>query len=226
MRLVSSRSKSQCRGMCSSTSMKPMTASFSTCSTSSTPADRISSPPMPVSLNGAWRVFNSRATPAACRSPDTSPATNRISRTDGRRRTSGQHRKRAFDVANDRQRDGKRFTAVFSRDWNRSIANDTLHERLELETKGLAFGSFERNAFDERLYGLRPVSVTHERSEIDVSTQPMELAGSGREIERQIAALLKDAKLPHPLPRHSARGDVRDCARLERDPRVRDVDEW
>src|SRR5262245_23698351 len=211
--------------MCSSTSMKPMTASFSTCSTSSTPTDRISSPPMPVSANDALRAFSSRATPAACRSPETSPATNRISRTDGCRRTSGQHGERSFDVAYDGQRNGQRLSAIFARDLNWAVASDALHERLELETQRLAFRGLERNTLDECLQRLRTLCVAHQRSEIDVSPQPIELSSPSREIERQIAALLKDAKFPHPLARHSARGDVRDRASLEREPSVGDVDE-
>src|SRR5205823_1984215 len=59
----------------------PITARLSLRSMRFTPARAISAPPMPVSEYAAFRDINSRATPAACRSPDASPATKRISRT-------------------------------------------------------------------------------------------------------------------------------------------------
>src|SRR5688572_20928997 len=182
MRRVSSRSRSQCRGMCSSTSMKPITASFSTCSTSSTPAAFISSPPIPLSRNGAFRAFSSRATPEAWRSPDTSPATNRISRTARCHRSSGKRGERTLDVAHDGQRNRQRFTSVFTRDRNWCVARDRLDECLELEPQWLALQRVERNAFDEGLERLCALCVAHERKEVDVATQAIEFSRAGGEI--------------------------------------------
>src|SRR5678816_4094918 len=83
---------------------------------------------MPTSLYGAPAAISSRATPAACASPDDSPATNMISRTaptarglarrsqrcgdGGRRARARERRQRLLDVIHDGERDGERFASV------------------------------------------------------------------------------------------------------------------
>ncbi len=62
-------------------------------------------------------------------------------------------------------------------------------------------------------------------AQVEVTAQSIELAVARREVEREVSTLLEDANLPHSLARHAARRDVRDDARVERDARIRNVDE-
>src|SRR5687768_10397941 len=138
-------------------------------------------------------------------------------------RSTRERRQRTLDFADDAERDGQGFAAVFARHDNRLLAANACDEALELEPKWLAGRCLERNALDERLQRQRAL---RERRQIDVAAKAIELTVAGREVERDVAALLKDANLAHPLLRHAAGGDVRDRARREHDARVRDVDEW
>src|SRR5512138_904066 len=124
--------------MCFSTSTKPMTARRSACSISSTPAARISSPPIPVKAYGAPCATSARATPAAWRSPDASPATNRISRTGRHGDASGERRQRPLDVRDDLQRDRQRLATSLPGDRHRRLATDGREEALELQSQRLA----------------------------------------------------------------------------------------
>src|SRR5262245_14328785 len=189
--------------------MNPITANCSVCSISRTPASRIASPPTPVRLNGAFAARSARATPAACKSPETSPATKTMSR------TAGERRKRTFDLADDGQRDGERLTSVAAAHGDLGLAPHRLEEILKLEPERFTVRRLECNTLDKSLQRLRPLRLPHQRHQIDIAPQSIELAGPGREIERQIAALLEDAQLAHALTRDPARRDVRNRACLE-----------
>src|SRR5262245_53547247 len=93
----------------------------------------------------------------------TTSATGGTSRTTVRRNRSGEAGERTLDVLYDRQCDGQCLTTVFSRDGNRSVAGDGLHERLELEAERLTFRRIDGDALDERLQCLRALRVTHQR---------------------------------------------------------------
>src|SRR5215204_4673139 len=192
--------------MCLRTSTNPITASRSACSTSSTPAARISSPPMPVRRYGAPRAESARATPEAWRSPDASPATKRISRTGARHAAAGKRRERPLDVGDDLQRDRQRLAASLAADRHRRLAAHGGQEALELEPKRLPLVRSQRDAFDELL---ERQGRGRQRGDVHVAAQPEELSLATAQVERQIATLLKDAQLAHPLARHAARRDVR-----------------
>src|SRR2546423_5406943 len=100
---------------------------------SGTPASRIASPPMPTRWYGAFRAHSSLATPAACRSPDASPATKRMSRTGGDVRASGERRQCTLDLADDGQRHRERLTSVLPSDDDRRAALYRGEKALELE---------------------------------------------------------------------------------------------
>ena len=53
------------------------------------PALAMRAPPTPIRLSSGRMRRSAPATPAACRSPDASPATNRTSRTHGARSSTG-----------------------------------------------------------------------------------------------------------------------------------------
>src|SRR5829696_8948069 len=161
MRALSWRSSAQCCGTCLSTSTNPMTASRSACSSSSTPAACIWSPPTPTRRNGAPLALSARATAEAWLSPDASPATKRISRTCSRtsRCSSGREtRQGAFDVGDDPEGDCQRFAPVGTGHGHRRLAADRREKALELEAERFALRGLERYALDEclqRLCGLR-----------------------------------------------------------------------
>src|ERR1051325_10922119 len=123
--------------------MKPMTARCSVCSISVTPAARIASPPTPVRTNGARASVSARATPAPCRSPDTSPATKTISRTVGERR------QRTLDLPHDGQRHGQRLPPIVAAHGTLLPAANGRQEVLHLQPERLALGRRERNPLDE-----------------------------------------------------------------------------
>ena len=93
-----------------------------------------------------------------------------------------------------------------------ALPSHRVEKALELEAERLTIRRDERYALDERLDRLRTL---RQLGEIDVSPQPEELSFAGGEIERQIAALLKDAHFAHSLARHAARRNVRDRAVVE-----------
>src|SRR5206468_12864321 len=124
---------------------------FSTCATSCTPASRIALPPIPVSVNGAPTSPSARATPAPGRSPEASPATNRISRTRNGRRASGERGERSLDVGDDLQRHGERLPTGLSRHRNRNLAAHRGKKALELKTERLPLLRTERDPLDELL---------------------------------------------------------------------------
>src|SRR5215218_7447688 len=182
--------------MCLSTSTNPITASRSACSISSTPSARIASPPMPVSLYGAPAATSARATPEACRSPEASPATNRMSRTDACRDAPGEGRERALDVDDDLERHGERLASRFPTHGDGRLATHRREEALELQSQRLALVGAQRDPLDELLQCQR---CRRQRRDVDVTTQAEELALAAPEIEREIAALLEDAQLAHAL---------------------------
>src|SRR6185503_18907612 len=117
-------SNCQCFGMCLITSTKPMTAMPRMCSSSFTPAAAIKSPPMPRIAMAGTRATKARATPEACKSPDGSPATIKMSRTE--------RCLRLLDFAHDAERHFQRVPAVLARhdDWR--LALDRRDEALVL----------------------------------------------------------------------------------------------
>src|SRR5215210_6374847 len=137
--------------MCLSTSTNPITASRSACSISSTPSACIASPPMPVRLYGAPAATSARATPEACRSPEASPATNRISRTGACRDAPGKRRERALDVGDDLQRYRQRFATRLTAHRHGRFAAHRREKALELQAKWLAFLGPQGDAFHELL---------------------------------------------------------------------------
>src|SRR5687768_2606576 len=200
-----------------------MTASASLCSSSSTPAARIRSPPMPTRGRSGMRRLSSSATGAACRSAEVSPATNRISRTAGTGRGTAT-RKRGqcpLDLGHDAQRHRERLTAILSGHDDVSLPSYSVDEAQELEAQRLSFGRLERHALDERLQrerGLRQLR------EVEILAHPVELSPTGREIQREVSAALKDPDLAHAVTRHTAGRDVRDGPGVEGDARARDID--
>src|SRR5918992_4019234 len=203
------------------TSTSPSAARPRTCSRRRTPAACMPSPPIPTRSNEVPVATSSRATPAAWRSPDVSPATIRISGTRGRG-PLGEDRQRPLDLADDPERDGERFPPVLAGHHYRPLARDGGDEALELETQRLAFWRLERNALHEVVDRSRRLA---QRGKIEVGAKPVELAGPGPEIERQIPARLEHPQLARPVTRDTARGDVRHGTGVERQARVRNIDE-
>src|SRR4051812_21373786 len=152
MRRCSSRLSRTKRGMCLIGAMKPITACDTVCWINSTPASRIASPPTPTSEKGAPARLSARATAAACRSPDTSPATKRISRTR-RSMRPGQRRDGAFDVRHDLERDREGLASLLAGDGHGRLAADRRQEALELQAQRLTLLGLERDALDELLQG-------------------------------------------------------------------------
>ena len=76
------------------------------------------------------------------------------------------------------------------------LATHGAYEALELEPKRLPLLRSKRDALDELLerQGRR-----RQRGDVHVASQPEELSLATAQVERQIAALLKDAQLAHPL---------------------------
>src|SRR5512133_3069488 len=128
---------------------------------------------MPASEYGEPAAVSARATPAACRSPEASPATNRISRTGDRGRASGKRGQRAIDVLHDLQRDSERLTSRLAADGDRRLAAYGRHEALELEAQRLALHRLQRDALDELLQRERR---GRECRDVDVAPQTEELS--------------------------------------------------
>src|SRR4051812_552080 len=152
-------------------------------------------PPMPASENGAPISLSARATPPACRSPEASPATNRISRTCSGRRASSlssERGERALDVGDDLQRHGERLASFLPGHRDRYVAPHRGEEALELQAQRLALIRAQRNAFDELLERER---CRGERRDVHVAAQPKELSLATAEVEREIPALLEDPQL-------------------------------
>src|SRR5512138_1508621 len=125
------------------TSTNPITP-VSYLSNSLTPAFSISGPPKPVRSRSGRRRLSSSATPAACRSPDASPATKITSGT-GRGRDSSQRRTRPLYLGYDPQGNSKRALSIFARHDHRCLAADCRDEAVELEPERLPFWSGQRN---------------------------------------------------------------------------------
>src|SRR4051812_43690689 len=96
---------------------------------------------------GRCSLFSSRATPAAWLSPDTSPATKRISRTRSRCRC------RAFDVLDDLQRHGECVAPLFATDCHGCFATDGSEEAFEFEAQWLTFLRYQRHTLHKLLEG-------------------------------------------------------------------------
>src|SRR4051794_16421956 len=122
--------------------MNPITAEATVCSRSSTPASRMASPPTPTSANGAPAARNARATAAACRSPDTSPATKRISRTGAQRRAAGERRQTVLDLRDDAQGYRERIPPLFTGHGHGGFATHGSKEALELQPQRIALVRF------------------------------------------------------------------------------------
>src|SRR5215207_10006857 len=173
-------------------------------SSSVTPALSIRAPPTPVSVRSGRRFFSALARPDAFRSPEASPAMIRTSRT--RDRTGHQSlralpdaRQRwecAFDLTHDTERHGECLAAVVARHDHRLRAAHRPDETLELEAQRLARRRIERDTLDE---GLERERALGEGSKVHVTPEAIELTVAGREIQRDVAALLKDPDLPHSL---------------------------
>src|SRR5438270_7149016 len=165
------------------------------CSSSSTPAACIKSPPTPRSRNRAppSAAANSRATLEAWRSPEGSPATNRISRTAKLLSGAGvaQLRKGAVHLVHDSKRDGQRVAPVLAGDHHLRFAAYRRKKALVLQPQRLAFRRLELDALDERLDGLRGL---RELRQIDVRPQPVELTRSRAQIQGEVAVRLVDAQ--------------------------------
>src|SRR5689334_18396918 len=131
--------------------MKPITAEETVCSSRSTPASRIASPPTPVSTKGPFAARSARATAAACRSPDTSPATKRISRTGAQRRATGQRRQSVLDLGDDPKSHSERVPSLLTRHWHRRVTAHRSEEALELQPERISLVGLERDTLHELL---------------------------------------------------------------------------
>src|SRR6185436_9866405 len=147
-----------------------MTARPRICSSMRTPAAAIRSPPTPRMGMADAPVPSARATPAACRSPDGSPATNRMSRT--------KRRLRLLDFADDTQRDFEGVASVLAGDHHRRLALDRRDEALVLESQRLSFRGLELDALDELLDRLRRLG---QLDQVHVRAKAVELAGPVRQ---------------------------------------------
>src|SRR5688500_2100217 len=189
-------------------------------SKSFTPAVSISGPPNPTSSRSGRRSPSSSATPAAWRSPEASPATKMTSATASCC-FSCQRWKRALDLGDDLEGDSERPSSILTGDYDRRFSIQRRDEAVELEAQRLSLGRDKRNSIDE-------VSDVHRAGgrtrRIEFLLQAEEVARAGSEIEREVAALLKDPDLPDAIARDAARRDVRNCARRERHARVGDVE--
>src|SRR5688572_23833876 len=150
---------------------------------------------MPVTFSTGRMRRSSSATPAACRSPDASPATMRTSGTC-RGQLSGECGSRALDFRDDLERHGKRSSAFLSGYDNRALTTDRGYKALEFQTQRLAFGRSELDAVDE-------VGDVDGRGGRVARVHPLleakEFAGPGREVEGDVPAMLKDSNLAHAL---------------------------
>src|SRR5687768_6326350 len=200
---VSFRSSWKWRGTCRSTSRNPMTPCWLSRCTSSTPCSANRDPPTAASESSGLMRRSAAATPAACRSPEASPATNRTLRM--RSDEARERRQSPFDFPNDAECDAEYEPSVFTGHDNGSRTAQGGNKTLELELEWLAFRCVERNAIDESrdVYRRGPY-----RRGIDIRLQSKEIARPCGEIERQIPTLLKDADLSLPLARDTARRDV------------------
>src|SRR5258708_6138905 len=106
---------------------------------SRTPASRSRSPPIPVSANGASSPISSSATPDAWRSPEASPATNRISRTAADRDAS-QGRHSPLDLLNDAERHRQSLASIVAGHGHGRLAAHRAEETRDLEDQRLPLG--------------------------------------------------------------------------------------
>src|SRR5690349_21010601 len=189
MRRSSSRRRRIRRGKCLMGAMKPMTACETVCWISCTPASRIASPPTPTREKGAPAWRSARATAAACRSPDTSPTTKRISRTRRRARASGAPGLRALDVGDDLQGDRERLAPLLPGHGDRALSADRREEALELQAERLSLLGFEGNALHELL---QREGRRGERLHVHVVAQAEELPVARGQVERDVLAFLED----------------------------------
>src|SRR6266511_147061 len=167
----------ECAGMCFRISTNPITPRCASKWIISTLCSASRGPPTAASgISG--RIFRSAAaTPAACMSPEASPATKTTLRMVPV--FSGERRKRSLYLAHDLERHGERNPAVFARHHYRSFAAQRTDETFELER--LAFGSVENYAVDNSGH----VELSARRDELrQIAFQPVELTGAGGEIER------------------------------------------
>src|SRR4051812_17138951 len=78
-------------------------------------------PPTAASSSSGWMRLNAAATPAACRSPDASPATKRTLRMMVC--VSHQGRQSQLDLLHDAERDTQRQSALFSSNYDGRFAS-------------------------------------------------------------------------------------------------------
>src|SRR5688500_12319902 len=202
-----------------STSTRPRTASPLICTSMSTRSAFIRSPPIPRNLKFAPDATSSRATFAACRSPDGSPATKRISRTIRRSRCGGavQGRETLVDLVDDLQRDLERIAAILARHDDRRLSLDRRDEALVLQPQRLTFRRLQLVTLHELLDGL---GILRQLRDVESLLQLVELSRASGQIEREITARLEDPDLPQAIPRQPARLDAGDRAALELQPGV------
>src|SRR5688572_8898838 len=194
--------------MVRNTSTNPMTAVVSVRSSISTPCAAMRAPPMPVRRQSGWRARNAEARPAACKSPEASPATIITSRTGAAGGVRRGHQ-RPLDLSLDAQRNVERVAPVAPAHGHGRPALHRRQETFELQAKRLALGRVDRNAFHERLERERRA---RQLREVEFPLQAIELSIATRQVERQIPTRLEDADFAHSIARHAAGGDVRDGA--------------
>src|SRR5439155_14639082 len=89
-------------------------------------------------------------------------------------------------------------------------------EALQLEPERLSLRGLEPDVLDDGLEVRRA-------ERLPALLQAIEVAATLRQVEREIARVLEDPELAGAVAGDPARGDVRDRAVRELDPRVRDV---
>src|SRR3989338_6103539 len=111
------------------------------------------SPPTPRLPTGPRRAANSRATLDACKSPDGSPATNRMSRTRNRRQRRRlsplQRGHRLLDLPDDSEGDLQCIAAVLPGHDDRRVTPDCREETLVLQTQRFALRRLQLDVLDE-----------------------------------------------------------------------------
>src|SRR5438270_3363491 len=188
---------------------------------SSTPCSARRGPPTAARASSGWIRLKAPATPAAWRSPDASPATNRTLRMMVCVPDEG--RQSQFDLLHNAERDTKGQSAFFTGDDDRRLAGERRDKTFLFEFQRLAIRGVQLFALD---IGRNIRRTRLHRFRVEVSAQLVELAGTSGQIEREIFAFLKDANLSLLLSGDTARCDVGDRARGECHPRVGDVEHW
>src|SRR5688572_22171217 len=104
---------------------------------SSTPCSANRGPPTATRLSSGRSRRSAAATPAACKSPEASPATNSTLRMMVGE--SDQRRKSQLDLLNDLERNTQRQSPLSSRDDDGPVALEGADEALQLQLQRFAF---------------------------------------------------------------------------------------